>query len=472
MASENEPGNTPKQNRLQQIHLSSKGQSPTMTAPILLTDTQIQSYLINGYTTVQTAHDPTFHQQLHQQIETLYATTGNPGNDILPKVPDLHQILQDPSVAGALQSLLGPDYIVHPHRHCHQNLSGSKGQSMHQDSYENDQNVRHHRTRWTMAFYYPHDVTLDMGPTAVLPATQYYNSAEQAHQREELPLCGQAGTVTIVHYELWHRAMPNQSDRDRFMVKFLFTRMSEPQAPSWDHRDGTWHAKGGDPPTDLCRRAWDWMRGAENSTIPMEAALDELDRALQAEGEAERLQAVYALAARGDEAVPVLLEALRREAAERLESNLAAAHTNPSQLEAVFALSAVGRPAVPHMAALLDDKDWSLRAAAADVLGDIGDIARDTVPQLTRAVDDESEWVRRNAIEALGNIGPAAADAVPALTNRLQDGESWVRHNAAMALAKIGPAAVEAVPALKKNVEGDNYVGANAAMALARINSQ
>ena len=111
---------------------------------------------------------------------------------------------------------------------------------MHQDSYENDQNVRHHRTRWTMAFYYPQDVSLDMGPTAILPATQYYNSSKQAYEREEQPLCGRAGTVTIVHYDLWHRAMPNASDRDRFMVKFLFTRMGEPQTPSWDHRDDTW----------------------------------------------------------------------------------------------------------------------------------------------------------------------------------------------------------------------------------------
>ena len=165
------------------------------------------------------------------------------------------------------------------------------------------------------------------------------------------------------------------------------------------------------------------------------------------------------------------LEALRREATERLESNLAASHTNPSQLEAVFALSAVGRPCVPHMVDLLADEDWSLRAAAADVLADLGAIASDTVPQLTRALNDKSEWVRRNAIEALGNIGPAAAEAVPALTQRLQDDESWVRHNAAMALAKIGPAAAEAVPALKKNIEDDDYVGANAAMALERINT-
>ena len=439
-----------------------------MSAPILLTDSQVQAYLTNGYITVQTAHPPAVHQNIHQQIETLFATEGNPGNDILPKVPDLYQILRDPAVDGALQSLLGPSYLIHPHRHCHHNPCGSEGQGMHQDSYENDQNVRHHRTRWAMAFYYPQDVSLDMGPTAILPATQYYNSSEQAYEREELPLCGRAGTVTIVHYDLWHRAMPNASDRDRFMVKFLFTRMGEPRAPSWDHRDGTWQAEGTDPPTELCRRAWDWMRGTDGTIAPTAVSLDELRRALEAE--AERLRTVYALAARGEEAMPVLLNALRGEAAVRLEANLANAHTNPSQLDAVFALSAVGRPAVPHLVELLDENDWWLRAAAADVLGDLGTTASDTVPHLTRVLDDEAEWVRRNAVEALGNIGPAAAEAVPALSRRLQDSESWIRHNAALALAKIGPTATEAVPALRKNIDDeDRYARANAAVALERI---
>ena len=441
-----------------------------MSAPILLTDSQVQAYLTNGYITVQTAHPPAGHQNIHQQIETLFATEGNPGNDILPKVPDLYQILRDPAVDGALQSLLGPSYLIHPHRHCHHNPCGSKGQGMHQDSYENDQNVRHHRTRWTMAFYYPQDVSLDMGPTAILPATQYYNSSEQAYEREELPLCGRAGTVTIVHYDLWHRAMPNASDRDRFMVKFLFTRMGEPRAPSWDHRDGTWQAEGTDPPTELCRRAWDWMRGTDGTIAPTAVSLDELRRALEAEAEAERLRTVYALAARGEEAMPILLNALCGEAAARLDANLANAHTNPSQLDAVFALSAAGRPAVPHMVELLDGNDWWLRAAAADVLGDLGTTASDTVPHLTRVLDDEAEWVRRNAVEALGNIGPAAAEAVPALSRRLQDSESWIRHNAALALAKIGPTATEAVPALRKNIDDeDRYARANAAVALERI---
>ena len=441
-----------------------------MSALILLTDSQVQAYLTNGYITVQTAHSPAVHQNIHRQIETLFATEGNPGNDILPKVPDLYQILRDPAVDGALQSLLGPSYLIHPHRHCHHNPCGSKGQGMHQDSYENDQNVRHHRTRWTMAFYYTQDVSLDMGPTAILPATQHYNSSEQAYEREELPLCGRAGTVTIVHYDLWHRAMPNASDRDRFMVKFLFTRMGEPRAPSWDHRDGTWQAEGTDPPTELCRRAWDWMRGTDGTIAPTAVSLDELRRALEAEAEAERLRTVYALAARGEEAMPVLLNALCSEAKVRLEANLANAHTNPSQLDAVFALSAAGRPAVPHMVELLGENDWWLRAAAADVLGDLGTTASDTVPHLTRVLDDEAEWVRRNAVEALGNIGPAAVDAVPALSRRLQDSESWIRHNAALALAKIGPTATEAVPALRKNIDDeDRYARANAAVALERI---
>ena len=440
-----------------------------MPSPILLTDAQVQAYLTQGYITVQTAHPPAVHQNIHRQIETLFAAEGNPGNDILPKVPDLYQILQDPAVDGALQSLLGPAYLIHPHRHCHHNPSGSPGQGMHQDSYENDQNVRHHRTRWTMAFYYPQNVGLDMGPTAILPATQYYNSSEQAHERQEQPLCGRAGTVTIVHYDLWHRAMPNASDRDRFMVKFLFTRMGEPQAPSWDCRDGTWRAEGADPPAALCRRAWDWMRGTDTAA-PTAAALDELRRALEAEAEAERLRAVYALAVRGEEAMPLLLNALRREAKTRLKANLANAHTNPSQLDAVFALSAVGRAAVPHVVELLGENEWWLRAAAADVLGDLGTTASAAVPQLTRALDDEAEWVRRNAVEALGHIGPASAAAVPALSRCLRDSESWIRHNAALALAKIGPAAAEAAPALRQSTDDeDRYARANAAVALERI---
>ena len=441
-----------------------------MPAPVLLTDAQVQDYLANGYLVLHTGHPDSFHRSVLRQIATLYATEGNPGNDILPRVPDLFEVLREPVVDGALQSLLGADYLIHPHRHCHENPSGSDGQRMHQDSYENDENVRHHRTRWAMAFYYPQDVPLEMGPTAVLPASQYFNSAEQAHRRAELPLCGAAGTVTIVHYDLWHRAMPNASDRHRYMVKFLFTRMSEPRTAAWDHRAAAYDTADDDPPAALRRRMWDWMRAAEWSPAADDGALAGWGQALEQGAEAERLRAAYALASRGAEAVPHLVAALRRQAADLRDRNLAADHTNPSQLDAVFALSAVGAPAVPALAALLDDEAWWVRAAAADVLGDMGETACETVPQLAGALSDDSVWVRRNAVEALGYLGPAASGAVPVLSRSLSDADSRVRHNAALTLARLGPAASAAVPALRRTTaDAEPYTRANAAVALERI---
>ena len=441
-----------------------------MPAPVLLTDTQVQDYLNQGYLVLRTGHPAAFHRRILRQIATLYATEGNPGNDILPRVPDLNGILLDPAVDGALRSLLGADYLIHPHRHCHENPSGSDGQQMHQDSYENDQNVRHHRTRWAMAFYYPQDVPLEMGPTAILPASQYYETGAQAHEREELPLCGAAGTVTVVHYDLWHRAMANTSDRHRYMVKFLFTRMSEPRTAAWDHRAAAYDTADDDPPAALRRRMWDWMRAAEWSPAADDGALAGWGQALEQGAEAERLRAAYALASRGAEAVPHLVAALRRQAADLRDRNLAADHTNPSQLDAVFALSAVGAPAVPALAALLDDEAWWVRAAAADVLGDMGETACETVPQLAGALSDDSVWVRRNAVEALGYLGPAASGAVPVLSRSLSDADSRVRHNAALTLARLGPAASAAVPALRRTTaDAEPYTRANAAVALERI---
>ena len=48
------------------------------------------------------------------------------------------------------------------------------------------------------------------------------------------------------------------------------------------------------------------MRGTDGTTASTAVALDELRRTLAADSEAERLHAVYALAARGEEAVPAL----------------------------------------------------------------------------------------------------------------------------------------------------------------------
>jgi hypothetical protein len=438
----------------------------------LLDDRGVMDFIIDGYLTVQTELSVDFHQQVYQQTDQLFETEGNPGNDILPKVAGLQEIFDQPVVRGALTSILGPGYIMHPHRHCHPNVPGSSGQDFHQDSYEDDQNVRHHRTRWVMAFYYPQDVSENMGPTAILPGSQYYYTQEQAHTQTELPLCGVAGTVTIVHYDLWHRATSNLSDKKRYMQKFLFCRMEEPQSPSWNSGESTEELKRDKHP-GMWKHIRDWLAGdlaANGANGFNEGDLPTWISALQGESETARLDAAYALGKMGAAAVPGLVEVLRQEAEAFLKNNLDKSHTNPSQLYSVYALSAIGAPAVPALIETLRDKNWWVRAAASDILGDIGLPAQAAVPALLAALRDESAWVRRNATEALGIIGPAAQAAVPALIALLTDEHSWVRHNAVSTLARIGPAAQAAVPALRRVLNDETgYVRSNAAIALEKI---
>ena len=446
----------------------------------LLTDSQMQAFIINGFVTVKADFSPAFHESVRTQAEAIFSTEGNPGNDILPKIPELADLSTHPAVTGALTSILGPGYAMHPHRHCHLTPPQQPAQRHHQDSYEDDQNVRHHRTRWAMAFYYPQDVNAQMGPTSVLPASQYYTSRNQAERKDEALLCGEAGTVTIVHYDLWHRATTNRSDRNRFMVKFLFCRMAEPTAPSWNCSDSAWRDPVADAATPLLwQSVWNWYLGNEDLIESRDGANHIAATVAEKKGRAERevdhlpestqLEIAYRLSSQGETGTAALMATLAEDTEALLDHNLAAPHTNPSQLISCFGLSAQGAAAVPALTNALTTGEWPLRAAAADILGDIGLPASHAVPCLLNSLEDQSEWVRRNATEALGNI--ALPEAVPRLARLLTDDNSQVvRHNAALSLAKIGPDAERARAAMTKSLENESiYVRGNARLALARI---
>ncbi len=449
----------------------------------LLNDSQMQEFIVNGYVKVKAAFTPAFHESVRAQAEEIFSTTGNPGNDILPAIPQLADLFSHPAVTGALTGILGPGYAMHPHRHCHLTPPWQEGQRHHQDSYEDDQNVRHHRTRWAMAFYYPQDVSAQMGPTSVLPASQYYTSRTQAERKDEALLCGEAGTVTIVHYDLWHRAATNHTDRNRYMIKFLFCRMAEPTAPGWHSTNPAWsESAAGEELPRLWRSVWNWYLGNELCYDGQDAAsrvgfsAGGRDNGLRVEqevlSEAGQLESVYQLSSQGPKGSAELSERLSREALELLDHNQAARHTNPSQLYSGYGLSAQGATAVPYLLELLRSGDWPLRAAAADILGDIGRPAGNAVPSLIDSLEDDSEWVRRNAAEALGNIG--SAEPVPQMARLLvKDNCHLVRHNAALSLAKIGRDADAASSSLRRALDDTNlYVRENARLALARIHME
>ncbi|HZO88463.1 MAG TPA: HEAT repeat domain-containing protein [Chthonomonadaceae bacterium] len=448
----------------------------------LLTDAQMQQFIREGYLLIQADFARPVHQEIYEQLERMLEQEKNPGNNLLPRVPQIQQVYNHPTVCGALTSLLGPNYLMNPHRYGHLNLPGSPGQHWHKDNYVFDEIIRHPRPRWVFAFYYPQDVTADMGPTGILPGKHYYHhisSDDPAQTTEtELPLCGPAGTVALVHYDSWHRATANSSAKKRYMLKFLFERMAEPRQPAWNNASPAWQCDDSDPHAAVNADVWRWLRGDTASPAETPEARDaapKLLAALEDEAEAVRLNAAYALAALGAPVVPTLIEALRAEAvamADQIAAKMPGnpRGSNPAACPAGNALAAIGLPAVRPLIGLLQDDHWCVRTMAADTLGNIGLPAQEAVPALIQCLDDGHPRVRRHAAEALGRMEQGAAEAIPALIAHIRDNDVHVRHNAVLALAKIGLLANEAIPPLLETLEDeDRYVRYFAAVALRRI---
>ena len=418
----------------------------------LLTDEQMQHFIVNGYINIETDLPADFHEAIFQEAEAVFEKEGNPGNNLIPRIPEIQEIFDHPTVDGALTGLVGPNYYTHPHRHCHYNPPGSTGQRLHKDSWTR----RRHPTRWVMAFYYPQDTPEERGPTGVLPQSQCYNT-EPDNGQVELPLAGEAGSMTIVHYDLWHRAMPNRTDTNRYMMKFLFTRMEEPQAPSWNNEGLEWTSSD-DGQRLMWQHLWTWHLGTGNGAGASEnGSIPALIAALRSESESTCLNAAYALGAMGESAVAALIETLHDES-EMVRRN------------ASYALSVIGGPAVPTLIDAANDSNEGVRAIAVDALGDMGSAAQEAVPTLIDATQDESAEVRKVAAEGLGIVAQSCSTAVPALAQALDDTDEWVRRNASLALARTGSKAEEALPALKAALKDENrYVRANAGHTLRQI---
>ncbi len=459
----------------------------------LLGDEEMQQFIAEGYLTLKSSLPASLHQDIYQRTEEVFAKEGNPGNNILPRLPALQQVFDDPVVRGALTSVVGPDYIMHAHRHCHLNRADSEGGGWHKDSYWGYNKVRYHRNRWVMIFYYPQDVTLENGPTAVMPGTHYYNGRADNEQDEcHLPVLGAAGTCTLVHFDLWHRAMPNRSATNRYMMKFQFTRLREPSRPSWNIQAPGWPANGSAPSTKhrvVWSRIWDWHAGGQ-SRAEVSGQIEQLIGSLNGTLE-QRLAATDALSAFGEKAVPALealLGALGDEA-EPVRLNAAYAlgavgkaavgpliaalgdEREPVRLNAAYALGAVGEEAVDALVAALGDERAHVRGFAAYALGDMGARAGAVAAAALGALlDDPAAWVRRNVAEALGTIALNPAASVPALAVLLADADEQVRFNAAYALAHFGPAAAAAIDALAAALSDENrYVQGHCTAALQQI---
>ena len=481
----------------------------------LLTDEQMSGFIVDGYVQVQTHLPDAVHEAIFNRSESLFANTSdprkdfgrNPQNNIVPMIPELRQVLEAPEVVGALTSILGPDYLLHPHRHCHPNypVAADAGEDNgdaqvggprltmipHKDGHANGAKPRHRVPRWAIIFYYPQDCPQEQGPTAVIPRSQYHNVLthdqdlqyptrdsriplpvpsetgslllpESYVYRKLLPLSCPMGTVSIMHFDVGHSVLANLMERMRYGHKFVFMRTRNPDAPSWNSTATCWQtpALPDDVPDNeiVWTSIWNWLRGRADrfarAADDDRGSVDEHVAALRTGSDLERTRAASALgfaAAQDGEVATAVAEPLRAALGDAYE---------PVRLNALYALGAAGPAALPHLLPLLQEgADYFSHNQVlnvnhiADALAVIGEPA---VAALIDALADPQEHVRASAAYGLGEMGPVARRAVQELAKVVRDDTAAVRFHAISALGMIGEPAQPIIDALLPVLDSDD----------------
>lgn len=433
--------------------------------PILLGDEQVRRYVADGFVSFDTGLPEDFHAAVTDELR-LSMKQDSPmlGDNLLPRIPMLAELLDSPRVKGAVTSLLGEDFAWAPHRFPHNSEplaeadragtfdpfhnspamgKGSiSGSGWHQDGHSKAGRSRWHTFRAANLFYFPHDTPLEMGPTRLLAGTHLYANIRHAVAEQVVLRAIPAGTAIIADFDVGHAGTPNRTDTSRYMLKFVVLRMQSPAYPTWDHRDAAWHTPEGLFTPHVLPQAWislwNWLRAAPRDAgiePPPTTELPGRLAGLRDRDPGTRLRALYDLAAMGAPAVPVLADALLATAGldrhvapstddlgyygksdDHLERKFSPRQFVPE--DAAIALGAIGPPAVPTLAALVDHADPWMRINAAYALGEAGPPAAAHADRIGELLDDPVSAVVRAAADALCTL-PCYGSATVSRMHRL-----------------------------------------------------
>ena len=514
-------------------------------APILLSDEQVRQYVVNGYVILKPSVPTHIHQVVCRKLTACFNEGGNPGNNVLPKVPEMRHVLNSPEVRGALISVLGEDYIEHPHRHCHhlspatapadaKARTDAVAANCHQDGYTPLGRPRQHYSRYARIMYYPQDTPIELGSTHVIPGTQFNQGISDADRAQAIPVDGEAGTVSLTHFDVGHAAGLNTVNQPRHMVKFIYVRAVEPVTPSWNCLSRQWQ-----PPQDVqapydlnltWSHVWDWMCGKRDryhsfrqknilSAGKVSQLVEDLNEVQEVNIRLQIIHQIAALSAEATDAIPYLIEMLNtghqairlaaiytlgiigQPAVEPLIASLKEsgvreeAHSVPQPWnegailmdDTAFALTAVGSSAVEALILALDDTSEWTRINVAFALGELDSHAANAVPRLIQCLNDKSHRFVRTVLDALGSICQNVPTFVTDISQfLLKEEPSWeeelhsrrwtaqdqIRINAAMALTRLGQDAGAAEDVLIQALDDPcGHVGAFAMDALRRLDS-
>ena len=412
-----------------------------MTGPKLLNDDQIKTFIVDGFISLKADVAPEVNDDIHRLLKISSENESHHGNNVLSRVPKMHEVLRCATIDGALLSLLGPDYLLHPHRVLHKSTplnkklenyslstdghqmgKGSTATSLwHQDAQSPLARARHHLPKYLIGFYYPHAVTKAMGPSRIQLGSYMHSKLSELTNLYQ-PDFVEAGTFLLMHFDTVHAGFPNQADADRYMMKFVFARTSCPDGPSWDHRDGGWHMPSSALNTEDLSPAWiyiwDWMRGkhtGELSTLNPHALIDPI------EGTAEtiRIRNIYSLTHTSEISALVesLLDKKGLDKHQRLllrdsdGNEIPKDDTSGSEIrwneravvmeDATYRLASMGQAAIEPLLGVIEANDPWLQINASFALGEIGISTEPVQLCLLRLLGSQHHQVVRQALDTL-----------------------------------------------------------------------
>ena len=426
-----------------------------MIAPILLVDEDIRKFICDGFLQIRSDLPDSFHQEINEKLRWACEKEFVTGNNIMARVPELHELVENPIVAGALTSILGQDYLLYPHRFVHTSNPATRptqpysadseapkmgegslaGSAWHQDAHSPLARARHHVPRYLILFYYPHDTPLEMGPTRFQAGSQLYNLPGNPASIV-LPQFINAGTIFLLHFDIVHAGFPNYTSVARYMVKMIFARTRHPAAPTWQNEAVSW-SEPDQTFTEIrlpntWSYLWHWLRG----DLPEDRETLNDDKA--EEGQAARLESIYKsrninmlvdsltakaglgrherLLEKGKDGKPTLRDIWTKESLKR--PHLAERRWNERAIameDEAYSLAGIGQPAVTALTDLLGHKDPWVAINASFSLGEIGPSANLSAPRISALLDHPLQQVVRQSLDALGAISNNINIALPSI---------------------------------------------------------
>lgn len=419
------------------------------------------------------------HQKIWEKLKTKGVAELDPYYDQQKGVPELMDVITSPGMVAALGAIMGKDWAVVPFIHSHFGGAGNRDQHWHKDdnAHYNARKMRHHRPVQLEVFYYPQEVTIDNGPTFVVPYSQYWTTNHEdstdnfsgpdhldfdfafSDRMENHPdlkarddrltdavlglqwplvqperVIVPAGSAVLASHNIYHRASrQNYSEqerlaRPRYMWRVWVYRTTEPEPAAADVTLSD-------------------LRGGGERWSGLDT-LSGVDLALQTPPDAAVVWDTIMCYTAGLPAPPSLEQA-GLEVSDLLSKLRApGVSAEPTRLAAGYRLARL--PSTPLAAValidgLLDDRE-SVRRAATYGIAAMGASGRGTalVPRLCELlVSCAAKSVRKHAAFVLGEVAPLTAPVLTALKSCLECEPSvFVRTNAAGALGLLGSRAI------------------------------